>query len=298
MNGPSRGGGRGGWLPPDMAAPPPGAPTPAAPWQTGVTAHQGARQIPILCIRCRGPAAPGRDGSLVCPYCGHRDQLPADQFARAMELQRRLSAAAEGVAQMRGLESALGHVFESRGAFVRAAGLWLFLAAAVAAYALVSSWGIIGRAPPGFRAGLAVNALMGPSFVAGIGVAVCLALLVGRASYRRRVRVHLFARAAREPGHPTRCRACDGDLPDRRDAFVACEYCHTQNLVTPEIQRDRERLLAAEVAFYRARAQGAVAATTRGSLRMSRVFAVCVALTYAGMIGLAYLAQSLFPHAR
>ncbi len=28
---------------------------------------------------------------------------------------------------------------------------------------------------------------------------------------------------------------------------------------------------------------------------MSRVFTVCVAATYAGVIGLAYLAQSLFP---
>jgi hypothetical protein len=281
--------------PPDMAAPPASAPAPAAPWQTGVSPHQGARQIPILCRNCGGPAAPAWDGSIACPYCGHRDQLPADELGRALELKRRVAAAAEGVAQLRGLESALGHVFESRAAFLRASGLWFFVALFVAGYALFSAREIIAAAPPGFRATLIVNSLIGPSFVAGVGLAICLALFIGRVSYRRRVRHLLFARAPREPGHPTRCRACDGDLPDRREAFVSCEYCNTQNLVTPEIQRDRERLLAAEVAFYRARAQGALAATTRGSIHMSRIFTISVVAVYGGMIGLAYLAQSLVP---
>ena len=131
--------------------------------------------------------------------------------------------------------------------------------------------------------------------VGGIGLAICLALFVGRAHYRRHIRQHLFARPPRQPGHPTRCRACDGDLPDTRDPFVACAYCNTQNLVTPEIQRDRERLLAEELAFYRHRAQGTVAATTRGASRMSRTFAICVVAAYGAMIALAYLGEALLP---
>jgi hypothetical protein len=124
--------------------------------------------IPILCRSCRGPAAPEWDGSIACPYCGHRDQLPADELSRALELKRRLAAAAEGVAQMRGLESALGHVFESRGAFFRASGFYLFLALAVALYALIPAWDVIRAAPPGFRLGLALNTLMGPLFVGAV----------------------------------------------------------------------------------------------------------------------------------
>jgi len=260
-----------------------------------IAAYQGARQIPILCRHCGGPATPAWDGGIACSFCGQRDQLPADELGRALELRRRVAAAAEGVAQMRGMESALAHVFESRGAFARAAGLWLVIAAAVAAYALATSWTAIGAAPPAFRAGLIATALLGPIMVAGVGLAICLALFIGRVNYRRRVRHLLFARAPRQPGLPTRCRACDGDLPDRRDAFVACEYCNTQNLVTPEIQRDRERLLADEAGFYRSRAQGALAATTRGSLHMSRVFTASLVAVYLSIIGLAYLAQSLFP---
>jgi hypothetical protein len=281
--------------PTDPAIPPAGAPPPAAAWQTGVTAHQGARQIPILCRHCGGPAAPAWDGAIHCSYCGHQDRLPPDELGRALELERRLAAAAEGALQLRGLEAALGHVFESRAAFLRAAGLWFFLALAVSAYALFSARDIIAAAPPAYRAGLLVNSLMGAIFVAGVGLAICLALLVGRLNYRRHVRRFLFARPPRHPGHPTRCRACDGDLPDHRDPFVTCPYCTTQNLVTPEIQRDRERLLASEIAYYRARAHGAVAATTRTSIHMSRTFTISVAAAYAAMIGAAYVAQTLLP---
>ena len=138
---------------------------------------------------------------------------------------------------------------------------------------------------------------MGPMFVGGVGLAVCVALFIGRRSYRKRVRQHLYARAPRQEGAPARCRACDGALPDRRDPFIVCEYCHTTNLVTPELQRNRAELLAAEESFYRQRANRAAAATTKSAASMSRVMVVSIVLVYAAMFGMGYLANALLPRA-
>ena len=44
-----------------------------------------------------------------------------------------------------------------------------------------------------------------------------------------------------------------GDLPDAREAFLRCDFCRATNLVTPEIARERERMLNAEIEHYRAR---------------------------------------------
>jgi uncharacterized Zn finger protein (UPF0148 family) len=254
-----------------------------------------AQQIPILCAQCGGATTPRDDGTLACPFCGHQDRLPDDQLGRALELKRRVTAAANGVAQLRGMESALGHIFESRGAFVRAAGPWLVLAPLILAYSLVSSWPHIEKAPPEFRAGLIANALMGPMFLAGILLAIFIAMAIGRLHYRRKVRPLMFARSPRAPGMPVRCRACGGDLPDRRGPFIVCDFCRTHNLVTPEVQRHDARLLEDEHRFHRDRAHQLVAQTARGSLHMGRTMVIGIVLAYAGMIGLAYLATSLFP---
>lgn len=254
-----------------------------------------SQQIPILCARCGGAATPADDGGLTCPFCGHADRLPDDQLGRALELKRRVTAAANKVAQLRGMESALGHIFESRGAFVRAAGPWLVLAPAILVYSLVSSWPHIEKAPPEFRAGLIANALLGPMFVAGVLFAIVFALAAGRFHYRRTVRPLLFARRPRAPGLPVRCRACGGDLPDQRGPFIACAFCATHNLVTPEVQRHDARLLEEEERFHREHAHRVVAQASRGAVHMSRFLVIGVAIAYAGMIGLAYLASALLP---
>jgi hypothetical protein len=253
----------------------------------------GPQQIPILCARCAGSAELGLDGTVTCGYCGARDRLPDDALARALELKRRVRVAAESMQQLQGVESTLGHVFESRWAFLRASGFFLVVASVVLVYALAQAWPMITAAPPGLRPTLVINMLIGPMFVAGIALSICAALLVGRASYRRRVRPLLFARPPRQVGAPCRCRACDAPLPDRRDPLVQCEFCGTQSLVTPEVQRDRERLLLAEQRFYQSRGGQIAAATTRGSLRMNRVFALAMVLVYGSIIGLAHLGSAL-----
>jgi len=261
----------------------------------GYTAAPG--QIPILCGHCGGAAEPEDDGGgIVCPYCGTRDRLPPDELGRALELKRRVTMAARSAVQLAGLEGALGRIFEQRGAFVRVAGPWLVLFPLITAYMVAGSWSTIERAPANLRLPLALYAAMGPMWIAGIALAFGVALFIGRIGYRRGVRPLLYARPPRQPGLPTRCRGCAADLPDGRGPFITCSYCSTQSLVTPEIQRDRERLLAAEEAACRARASGALAATGRAGTHMSRTLVAAFVVIYAGVIGLAAVASRLIPH--
>jgi hypothetical protein len=257
----------------------------------------GQRQIPVRCGGCLGPARLEWDGKVSCPYCGRIDHLPPDELGRALELKRRVAAAAAAVQQMRGMESSLSWIFERRGAIWRISGFYFVFAFLVLGYIVVGNWQILSHAPAALRPTFFLNVVEGPLWVAGIGFAMCAGLFVGRARYRRAVRPNLIAHAPRETGLPARCRACDGDLPDRRDPLVVCEYCDTQNLVTPELARDRAGLLANEEQFYRDRSNRAVAAMTISSTRMDRVFWITTALVYALLIGVAFLASSLLPTA-
>jgi hypothetical protein len=212
-----------------------------------------------------------------------------------MELTRRVRQAAQAAAQMRGTESALAHIFESRWAFVRAAGTFMGFAVLLALYALVSTWDLIAQAPSEFRATILLNSAMGPIAIGGFAIAICVALAISRSASRKNVRPLLFARAARQPGLPARCRACGGPLADRRDAFVACVFCHTQNLVTPELERDRSELLQREHSFYTDRSHRVVAATTRGLPNTQNVLVNAAVFGYALLIGVGVLANALFP---
>jgi hypothetical protein len=251
--------------------------------------------IPVLCARCGGAAVPADDGALACPFCGFSDRLPPDQLGRALELKRRVAAAARSVAQLHGMEGGLAAIFEERRAFVRAAGPWLVLAPLILAYSLAQSWKYIEAAPARFRPGMIANALIGPMFLAGIVLAIFVAMLVGRRHYRRYVRPLMFARHPAGPGLPARCRACGGDLPTSRGPFRVCQFCSTHNLVTPEIEAHDARALDEEARQQREHAHRMVAGTSRAALHMNRTFVIGIVVAYASMIGLVYLAQALFP---
>jgi DNA-directed RNA polymerase subunit RPC12/RpoP len=256
----------------------------------------GQHQIPILCAKCGGPTTPADDGSLACPYCGHPDRLPADELGRALELKRRVAQAANGVAQLHGLESTLGWIYESRGVFVRAMLPWLVVAPLILAQQLWSAWPAIERAPSNLRPSLAVTALMGPMFIAALLLAVAVALAIGRRRYRRHVRPLMGARPPRAPGLPARCRACGADLPTTsRGPYIGCEFCRTQSLVTAELMQHSAAALESEQRAYRERANKIVAAQSTSSVGMSRALVIGVAVAYASMIGVAYLAQALLP---
>jgi hypothetical protein len=257
---------------------------------------QGQVQIPVLCRRCHGPAEPRDDGSITCRYCGALDQLPADQLGRALELKRRLAAAKASVANIEGLDAVLGGLFEDRRAFRRVIWLYGVVALVVTAYSVGTAWPSIVHGPRALRATFVISALSGGVLVSGIVVAMFAASMIGRRRYRKHVRGHVLARLPRRPGMPARCRACGGDLPrgpDARGAFLACAYCTTTNLVTPELAAHHAGVLEDERAFYQWRTGKAIGGMRVTSLGMSRTFTACVVLAYAVMIALQWIAQSL-----
>lgn len=67
----------------------------------------------------------------------------------------------------------------------------------------------------------------------------------------------------------------------------------TENLVSPEVQRDRERLLQEERERYHGRASGLSVQATKVATHMTRTLIVIIVLVYAGMIGLMYAANAL-----
>jgi len=242
-----------------------------------------------------GPAEPSLDGSIVCSYCGFRDTLPADELSRALELKRRLAAANGSVANVQGMESALSEIFEKRSAYWSAAGIYIIAAVLITANSVWQAVPIIRAAPPGFKLGITINALMGGLWVGGFAIALLVSFAIGRRVYRRRIRSELFARIPRQPGLPARCRACDGDLPNRVEPFIQCGYCSTKNLVTPELQANHSALLDRERAFYSQRTGQAIGAMRGASLNMSRVLIICGVITYVALLSLAYLAATTFP---
>jgi hypothetical protein len=239
-------------------------------------------QIPILCVRCGGRADPDADGGLHCPFCGTSDRLPADELDRALELRRRIDAAARAAAQLDGLQAALARIFEERRAFWRLQSTWL------AALVFVAAFTIHGVATAPYRVPIA-QALAGPAWIGGIMLAFAVALAAGRAHYRRRVRAVLHARAPRIPGKPAGCRACGADLPDGPGPFLRCEYCATHNLVTRDIAADRARLLRDHEVASRDRAHRVVGEVS--TIRMTRLMVVAIVVVYAAQIALVYLAQ-------
>jgi DNA-directed RNA polymerase subunit RPC12/RpoP len=239
-------------------------------------------QIPILCVRCGGRADPDDDGGLHCPFCGASDRLPADELGRALELKRRVDAAARATAQLDGLQAALARIFEDRRAFWRMQSTWL------GALVFVLAYTIHGVATAPFRVPIA-HALAGPVWIGGVMIAFAVALAAGRAHYRRRVRALLRARPPRMSGKPAGCRACGADLPDGPGPFLRCDYCATHNLVTRDVAADRVAIARDHEAATAARAHDVVASVS--SIRMTRVVVVGIAVVYAAQIGLVYLAQ-------
>jgi hypothetical protein len=253
-------------------------------------------QISILCKECGGATTPREDFSLSCPYCGSEDRLPENELDRAIELRRRVAAAAGSVAQLDGLSAALASIFEDRRAFLRVAAPWLVVALLITVYQITGAWGAISAAPGNLRLSLLLYAVMGTLFTSGIALSMMLALWVGRVHFRRAVRPLLIGRPPREPGKPARCRACGGDLPDERGPLLRCRYCRTHSLVTPELERDRAQLLEREETTYRQRAIKVSHKQGQASMGMTRIMLVAIVACYLSMFGVAKLATALLPH--
>jgi hypothetical protein len=255
--------------------------------------NRAAEQIPLLCGGCGGPGALGPDGSLNCPYCGRREQLPANELDRMMEMRRRLSAAAMQAEQCKGIERALFSIFESTSMFSGMLGVYFAFAAFMLVYSLVSAYSVITTTPEAYLPLMLVHVFTGPMFVLGLPVSATIALAFGRRRYRKEIRPIFMARPPETPGAPARCRVCGGSLPDSKDALLNCRYCHTASVVTPELKAHHEAAAAVRGVWHQRQGIGASAATTGIGKSMTRTIVILLVITYVSQMGCVGVASKL-----
>jgi hypothetical protein len=252
-----------------------------------------SEQIPLLCAGCGGPGNPSAEGVLVCPYCGRREQLPANELDRMLEMRRRLAAAAMQAEQCKGVERALFSIFESGSMFSGFLGVYFAFAGFVLLYSVVSAWSVLTTTNPDYVPLMMVHVFSGPSFVLALPLSMSLALALGRRRYRKEIRPIFMARPPVAPGAPARCRVCGGSLPESSDAIRTCKYCQTTSVVTPELKAHHEAAAAKQGVWHQRQSMGASAATTGIARSMTRVVVVIIAIAYLSQAGCIASASAL-----
>jgi hypothetical protein len=219
-----------------------------------------------------------------CRFCGAVDALPPDELGRVLDVKNRLTTARQRALDVRGFDAALARIFEDKGAFVRAAGLYAVVSLILLGFALS---GLVTdvlplaerNVGPEVIAQLAAAHATAPALAGGVTISIVLALAVGRRHYRARLRPLLVPRPPTAVGLPFRCRACGGDLPPVRTADVSCPYCTATNLLPKELAGHMASVLFREAEAARAQVHGASTTTMGIGLRMRRVAIVGVALS-------------------
>jgi DNA-directed RNA polymerase subunit RPC12/RpoP len=210
-------------------------------------------QLPVPCLRCGAAMRLVDDTRVRCDFCGHREALPADAADRVAVLRRRLASVRAAHQDLAAGDRRIIAMIEGgwlSGTLKAATGPLTIILLLVVLPALA----VDPHADPAARVIAVGHALaLLVRLLAVVGAMVTAWLLVAR-RYRRVVRPRLLARVPAAPGSPARCRACGGPLTVDREAFVACPYCGATNLLTAELTRERDRLLAAEQDEYRRRA--------------------------------------------
>jgi DNA-directed RNA polymerase subunit RPC12/RpoP len=252
---------------------------------------------PILCHQCGGGMSLQRDLSVVCRYCHARDVLPADELARALDIENRLAIAEQRAAQVRGVDAALASVFEDPKAFWRVCGLYFVFALFLLVYV---SWQLASTLGPrldtlshALLIPIIVGQATGPLSILLISISLAIALARGRAHYRRHVRPLLLARPSDGHGAGFLCRACGGTLPVTRTVEVRCPYCSTANLMPAELHGARAANLFREAQAATQNLHRAKVATISIARTMRRTLIVCGVGTAVIAYGLPMLAQSI-----
>jgi hypothetical protein len=235
------------------AAPPQPALAPPPAWTPKLDfAEIQQRTIPCRC--CGAPMTPVHAALDVervqCPYCRRVDDVPRDA-------ERRLAFLHARAAELRAARQEIADK-DRRVAEVIEHGTWLrgTLLAALGPTSIILFLLVL----PGLYYGGPAGALMGLGMLSQLGgIVLGMALMYRAASrrYLRHVRPRILARAPERPGAPARCRICGGPIEVRGSAFVACGFCGSTNLVTPELVHECRRFLDAELAEYQYRAHAA-----------------------------------------
>ena len=252
---------------------------------------------PILCRNCGGGTLLHADASIVCQYCGTRDQLPADELGRVLEIKNRLAQAVQRAAQVKGFDATFAGVFENPASFVRVMGMYValgLLVAAMSAYQLYTTFlPNIDKLGQDVIVEVILGQLMAPLMMLGFGFSLGAALLTGRRHYRRRVRPLLMASRPVQPNAPFACRACGGNLPPARGADVQCPYCRTLNLVPQELHGSHAAALFQEAEAAKQQLYRAHGALMSISGKMRTTLVVCGIATFVLAYGLPMVAVAL-----
>lgn len=217
-----------------------------------------------------------------CAHCGALDAMPADEFGRVLEIKGRLAVAAGRALQLRGMDGALAHIFEDRAALLRVSGVYLVVALVMLAFAtsqLTALAPTFERLPLQTAGEMVLASMMGPIVVLGLAISFAVALLVGRAHFRKTLRPLLVARLPEHAGLRFRCRVCGGDLPEARAADVCCAYCSSVNIVPSPLHEGHSAALAREAENLRTRVSNASVTTMSIARRMRWTLIVCCVLT-------------------
>ncbi len=252
---------------------------------------------PILCRNCGGGMALHADSSIVCQYCGTRDQLPADELGRVLEIKNRLAQAEQRASQVKGFDATFASVFEKPGSFVRVMGVYVaigVLIAAMSGYQLFTTFlPNADKLDDSLVIEVILGQLMGPMITLGIGFSLGAALLTGRRHYRRRVRPLLIASRPTQPNAPFACRACGGNLPQARSADVHCPYCRTLNLVPQELHGSHAAALFQEAETAKQQLHRAHGALMSISGKMRTTLILCGIATFVIAYGLPMVGMAL-----
>ncbi|MBC7172974.1 MAG: hypothetical protein H5U40_11120 [Polyangiaceae bacterium] len=252
---------------------------------------------PIVCRTCGGVMDLHADASLTCGFCGARDQLPADQLSRVIEIKNRLALAEQRAGQVRGFDTIVTTIFENPDSLLRVTGVYLATAIAVAVLSAVNLVQILSSIPEGVSSGviaqIVVSSALAPSMLGGMVLSLGVAFFVGRDRFRRHLRPILLARPPERPGAPFRCRACGGDLPEARTADVACTYCRTLNLVPKALHGAQAAAQYQDAEAARGRLHQANGELMSISKTMSTTLVVCFGATIVAIYGLQLLTSAL-----
>jgi uncharacterized membrane protein len=232
-------------------------------------------------------------GELSCQYCGLREGLPKEHADLVVELNRRLTLAANAAFQATGVLKALARIFEQGSAVGSVAGLFFVLALGVTVVVLLGAVPLWQVAPQELLASLVVSSLATPALLFAVPVSIMVARQVGRFRYRVTVRPYLLARPPLVNGGRARCRVCGGELPASNQPILSCPYCRTESVVGQELFAASAVALEREQVQQLERSRALAPAAQRLSRWMGAAMGLGFCVTLASAAVLLWLIYSI-----
>jgi hypothetical protein len=198
----------------------------------------------VCCSRCGAPAVPDDAPWVPCAYCGAQVALPPQVRGQAAAMKQQSperSRTAEIIAKLR------------RQPRAARTNVWLFLLSLLMFGAWPLGWGLIAFSvlSDGFQATDLLFLLL-PFAAVLAGFFFARARLADRGSLQL-LTLGFGALAPARQGQPSRCRRCQGPLPEAGLGGVSrCRYCAAENIVGIDLRPIVDQARAEQDGFDRA----------------------------------------------